>query len=1267
MGDRSGAFRLDVPLGLRACRQLRLRRAESVLALCLGTVLSVPVTAGTFVPFSRTFPWTPGQSTTATFDVLNPNTAYTLEVRNGPGVPRALIQVNGRQVLGPADFQQPTNVISRPVSLQSSNQISVGFGPQVGRPSGTISLRIVGIDTDLPSIVASVSPLANSAGWNNTDVTVNFACDDATSGVGSCSPPVVVTTDGTGILVSGRAVDRAGNTASATVTLSIDRVPPIVTSITEPLPNDAGWNNEPVTVMFACSDALSGVASCALPVTFSVDGAGQIATGVGTDVAGNTASTDASANVDQSAPTVEVTFPPHDVTQHTPDLTLIGNVSEDVSGLSGVTCNGAAAIVSEGTFECASTLPEGPSTIVVEGIDLADNTATASRTITFLHLPEVAITSPPNLSWVNISPTTVTGTVDDPTAAVTVNAITAAVVDGGFSVAIPLGEGPNVVTASASTLAGAVGSHSIQVTLDTTPPHVTITSPPEDFVTTDSTIAVAGIINDIVVGTVNEGQAEVTVNGLAAQVANRTFLANGVELALGANTIQAIGRDQVGNAAITEIVVTREAPGDQPRIVTVSGNGQSGEIGSNLPEPLVVALVDGTGDPVPDQPVVFKVTQNDGLVATDGPPAGSLVTTTDAQGQAQVDWTLGNRAGAGANALEAYAIGFEGTALFTATATQGPAGRIVVDSGNAQTGVIGEPLPKPLIAVVVDSGNNRLGGVPVTFAVIEGGGNFDGGPSFTVNTDSDGRTAATLTLGPLEGDGNNLVEVTFPSNEGFPVAFTASGRVSGDPTQTTISGVVLDNSNVPIPGVMIRAVLTDEARANQNAVREATAVPTDSEGQFVIPEAPVGFVKILVDGATAELPGQYPALEYDLVTVAGQDNTVGMPIYLLPLNTDNQLCVSADSGGGTLALPEAPGFSLTFGPGQVTFPGGSRSGCVSVTVVHSDKVPMVPGFGQQPRFIVTIQPAGAVFNPPAPITLPNVDGLSPRAVTEMYSFDHDIGSFVAIGTGTVSEDGLVIRSDPGVGVLKAGWHCGGDPAANGTVADCPQCKYCQNNTCVTDPGQNNASCDDSNACTTSDRCAGGACIGGAHVNCDDGNACTEDSCDTAAGCKHKALPCCAGQPYDPSKEGCCEPLGAKYTLAFSCCVQAGTALVDKCSDASYLLCDLKVPRNSNCPYNPTSDGCSAPLIGDIALLSGVNFRTACDIHDFCYGMCGSDKASCDTEFRNNLNSICDGLPVGDPRFPDCLFDAEVFYDAVNNLGGGNYDAAQGLACWQCCP
>src|SRR2546429_1770163 len=112
---------------------------------------------------------------------------------------------------------------------------------------------------------------------------------------------------------------------------------------------------------------------------------------------------------------------------------------------------------------------------------------------------------------------------------------------------------------------------------------------------------------------------------------------------------------------------------------------------------------------------------------------------------------------------------------------------------------------------------------------------------------------------------------------------------------------------------------------------------------------------------------------------------------------------------------------------------------------------MVPGFGQQPRFIVTIQPSGALFNPPAPITIPNVDGLAPRSVTEMYSFDHDIGSFVAIGTGVVSDDGQVIRSSSGVGVLKAGWHCGGNPTTGACVHNCPVCYKCMEPPCVCVP------------------------------------------------------------------------------------------------------------------------------------------------------------------------------------------------------------------------
>ncbi|MFP5261369.1 MAG: hypothetical protein ACLGJB_05625 [Blastocatellia bacterium] len=171
----------------------------------------------------------------------------------------------------------------------------------------------------------------------------------------------------------------------------------------------------------------------------------------------------------------------------------------------------------------------------------------------------MTITSPANLPYLNISPTTISGTVDDAAATVTVNSVQAAVVNGSFSIALPLAEGPNVITASAASATGAGGTATVEVTLDT-PPHVTITSPPDQFVTTDSSISVAGSVNDIVVGTVNAEQAQVIVNGAAAQVANRTFLVANIPLANGVNVIQAVGRDRVGNAATTQITVTRQAP-----------------------------------------------------------------------------------------------------------------------------------------------------------------------------------------------------------------------------------------------------------------------------------------------------------------------------------------------------------------------------------------------------------------------------------------------------------------------------------------------------------------------------------------------------------------------------------------------------------------------------------------------------------------------------------------------------------------------------------
>lgn len=645
----------------------------------------------------------------------------------------------------------------------------------------------------------------------------------------------------------------------------------------------------------------------------------------------------------------------------------------------------------------------------------------------------ITILSPANQSYLSTSPINVSGSVGDPGATVTVNGIPAPVTAGTFQLTVPLVEGTNTLTAVANNSGGTTSTSSVQVTLDTTPPRVTIESPASNLVTTDTAVTVAGTVNDIVVGTVNTQQATVTVNGLPAQVANRSFLAAPVPLAMGLNTIQAITRDRAGNQATMSIQVTRQPP-TSPLIRLISGNNQSGPVSSLLGAPLVVGLDDGQGHPVANTPVVFRVTDNNGTLGAGTASGPSIAVTTNSQGQAQVSLRLGARSGSGGNRVEATATGFVGTAAFTATGVPTGATLITLDSGNNQTGALGEKLAFPFVVVVTDSGYNRISGVPVTFTVKQGGGNFASQPSTTTNTDPDGRALAVLTLGTQPGIDNNVVEASFPGNSGTPASFVATAKAPGNIANTRISGVVLDNSNNPIVGVTMRLFKTNQGNANNTPQPVGTPVQTDAQGSFVMQPVPVGYFKLMADGTTVPAPrGVFPTLEYDIVTVAGQDNVLGMPIFLPVLDTVNKLCVSPTTGG-TLTLPKVPGFSLTVAAGSATFPGGSRTGCVTVSTVNPDKSPMSPGFGQQPRFLITIQPVGTTFNPPAPITMPNVDGLLPGQVTELYSYDHDLSAFTAIGTGTVSADGLLIKSDPGVGIIKAGWHCGGNPNSSGSVA-----------------------------------------------------------------------------------------------------------------------------------------------------------------------------------------------------------------------------------------
>jgi hypothetical protein len=234
----------------------------------------------------------------------------------------------------------------------------------------TVTIRI---DREAPTIDSAQSPLANGAGWNNTNVTVTFTCADALSGIASCTAPQTVSTDGAAQAVSGTAIDNAGNSASTTRSVSVDKTPPTITGVRSVAPNANGWNNVAVGVTFTCADGLSGLASCSAPSTVG-EGAGQSRTGTATDVAGNSASTTVSPiNVDLTAPTITATpsRPPDSGGVYTSPVTVTFTCTDALSGIAPGACPAPVTVSVDGT-----------TTVTGTTTDRAGNTATTSASVT---------------------------------------------------------------------------------------------------------------------------------------------------------------------------------------------------------------------------------------------------------------------------------------------------------------------------------------------------------------------------------------------------------------------------------------------------------------------------------------------------------------------------------------------------------------------------------------------------------------------------------------------------------------------------------------------------------------------------------------------------------------------------------------------------------------------------------------------------------------------------------------------------------------------
>jgi hypothetical protein len=566
----------------------------------------------------------------------------------------------------------------------------------------------------------------------------------------------------------------------------------------------------------------------------------------------------------------------------------------------------------------------------------------------------------------------------------------------------------------------------VQVLQDAQAPGVFIDFPADGSVVTTETITVAGRVSDILSGFMG---LSVDVQGQPAAVAigigtNGTFDKPGVALALGPNVITARAEDALGNVLEKQITITREAP-TGVRMAATSGDSQSAQVYNVLPQPLRILMTHPNGDPFPGKNVTFQVTRSNGLIGEASNDlearARSVQVSTDANGEAEVYFWMGSDAGCGNNRVAVTSTGVSGTTYFCATALPGPASQINIGSGNNQYLEAGAVATEPLRAWVNDSCNG-LPDIAVTFTVTQGGGKVNGEDSVTVLTGETGHASVAFTLGASTG--NNFVEADFEGNPGVPATFVAFGLARTEGLPTSFSGIVFDNTFQPIEGAPCTLVVNNTSIYSD--------VVTDAQGQFTFDDIVDGPAQFFVDGLQATAvgglavpPGSFPGLSYNLIIVPNAENTLPNPVQLPPLDPDNAVLYDGTQDI-ELTLEGLEGLTMRVKAGSMTRPNGTKPSpadpqIISLNQVQHDAIPMPMPDGVAPPFAWTLQPAGATFDPPVEVTYPNMAGLDPGAISYFLSYNHGTEKFEIVSSGSVSEDGSVITTDPGSGITISGW------------------------------------------------------------------------------------------------------------------------------------------------------------------------------------------------------------------------------------------------------
>lgn len=252
--------------------------------------------------------------------------------------------------------------------------------------------------------------------------------------------------------------------------------------------------------------------------------------------------------------------------------------------------------------------------------------------------------------------------------------------------------------------------------------------------------------------------------------------------------------------------------------------------------------------------------------------------------------------------------------------------------------------------------------------------------------------------------------------------------------------------NRPLPGVTITV----------DGAEESLRTTTDEEGKFVLSPCPAGRFFVHVDGRTytntaeaVRWPDQayYPfvgkaweAVAGVMTNLAGGTGEIYLP--LIPAGALQSVNATDETNVGFLPQiiatnPALADVVISIPPNALFDDAGVRGGRVGLAAVDPGRLPEPLPPGLTFPVVITVQTDGPQnFDQPVPVKFPNLPDpatgmkLPPGAKSALWSFDHDKGTWEIVGPMTVSDDGLLVVSDAGVGIRQPGWH-GTNPGSGG--------------------------------------------------------------------------------------------------------------------------------------------------------------------------------------------------------------------------------------------